>query len=142
MDPPRTSPPTSTERDAVLTANLAFYSAFGLHDFPAMDALWARRAQVLCLHPGWSAIVGRAAVMKSWRTILAKNGEPFHIQCHAEQAFLYGDFAIVLCEEELPGGVLAATNVFVREDAQWRMVHHQASAIIPPYPAVRSDLPL
>jgi ketosteroid isomerase-like protein len=119
-----------TDADAVLAANLDFYRAFGRSDYAEMDAIWARRVSVLCLHPGWTAIEGRDAVMESWRHIL---GDPdFHIMCHDERVHLYGDLAIVLCEEELAGGgLLAATNIFIREDGVWRMVHHQASAIIP-----------
>jgi len=37
-----------------------------------------------------------------------------------------------VCYEVLEGGFLAATNVFVREDGAWRMVHHQAGASPPP----------
>ncbi len=58
---------TLTDSDAVLAANLDFYRAFSLRNFAAMDALWAREAQVLCLHPGWEGVHGRAAVMESWR---------------------------------------------------------------------------
>ncbi len=120
-----------TDADAVLAANLEFYRAFGQGDYAGMDAIWARRARVLCLHPGWSAIEGRDAVMDSWRHVL---GDPdFRILCHDERVHLYGDIAIVLCEEELSGGILAATNIFIREDGAWRMIHHQASAIIPTY---------
>ncbi len=122
-----------TDSDAVLAANLDFYRAFSLRNFAAMDALWAREAQVLCLHPGWEGVHGRAAVMESWRLILTDDGERFPIQCHDERVFLYGNVAIVLCEEQLPGGTLAATNIFVREEGRWRMIHHQASAIIPQY---------
>lgn len=127
--PPRRAP--IVDADAVLAANLEFYRAFGCGDYVGMDALWARRAAVLCLHPGWAAIEGREAVMDSWRRVL---GDPdFRIMCHDERAHVYGDVAIVLCEEELAGGLLAATNVFIREDGTWRMIHHQASAIIPSY---------
>ncbi|MGH6969203.1 MAG: nuclear transport factor 2 family protein [Stellaceae bacterium] len=120
-----------TDADAVLAANLEFYRAFGCGDYTGMEAVWARRATVLCLHPGWAAVEGREAVMESWRHVL---GDPdFRILCHDERAHLYGELAIVLCEEELSGGLLAATNVFIREDSTWRMIHHQASAIIPTY---------
>ena len=44
-----------------------------------------------------------------------------------------GDVAIVVCEEELRDGSLAATNLFVREEGNWRMMHHQASPIIARY---------
>jgi hypothetical protein len=41
-----------TDADAVPAANLDFYRAFGRDDCAEMDAIWARRASVLCLHPG------------------------------------------------------------------------------------------
>lgn len=125
-----------SDADAVLAANLRFYGAFVDGDYAGMDAIWARRVAVACLHPGWAAIEGRDAVMESWRHVL---GDPeFRIRCIDERVHLYGDVAIVLCEEELAGGLLAATNVFIREDGAWRMIHHQASAIIPTY---RTDKP-
>jgi argininosuccinate lyase len=36
----------------------------------------------------------------------------------------------VLCEEELAGGTLAASNFFVREDGVWRIAHHQAGQVV------------
>jgi len=44
--------------------------------------------------------------------------------------FLYGDVALVLCEEELDGGTLAASNLFIREDSEWRIAHHHAGQIV------------
>jgi ketosteroid isomerase-like protein len=117
------------EKDAVLAANLAFYQAFTSQDVPAMEALWARRAPVSCTHPGWVALTGRGAVLESWRSIL-QNPEAPHVMCHDDTAFLHGDVAIVLCEEELADGHLSATNIFVKEDGEWRLVHHQASPLL------------
>jgi len=118
-----------TDSDAVLAANLEFYRAFTTRDLKAMDRLWARKAEVICIHPGWTPLSGRSAVMHSWHDILA-NPEAPHVMCHDDRAFLYGDLAIVICEEELSGGNLAATNIFIRESGAWRMVHHQASPIV------------
>lgn len=118
-----------TESDAVLAANLEFYRAFTMRDFEAMDRLWARKATVLCTHPGWIPIAGRSAVMASWHGILANPEAPL-VMCHEDAAYLYGDIAVVLCEEELSGGHLAATNVFVKEDGEWRLVHHHSSPIL------------
>jgi ketosteroid isomerase-like protein len=118
-----------TDQDAVLAANLEFYRAFATRDLRAMDALWARRTPVACLHPGWTALKDREAVMESWAGILANPGAP-RIACFDEEAFVYGDMALVLCEEELDGGTLAASNFFVREDGVWRIAHHQAGQIV------------
>jgi ketosteroid isomerase-like protein len=117
------------DRDAVLAANLEFYRAFTTRDADAMDALWARRAPVACVHPGWPPLADRTAVMESWVGILA-NPESPRIACYDEQVFLYGDTALVVCEEELAGGTLIASNWFVREDGAWRMAHHQAGQLV------------
>jgi len=121
--------PRLSDSDAVLSANLEFYRAFTSRDAAAMDRIWARHAPVVCVHPGWTPVAGRAEVLQSWRNILA-NPEAPHVMCHDDQAFLYGEVATVLCEEELDTGHLVATNMFVREDGVWRMVHHQASPIV------------
>ncbi len=121
--------PPLTDTDAILSANLEFYRAFTNRDTRAMEALWATEAPVVCVHPGWTVVAGRAAVLQSWRNILA-NPEAPHVMCHDDRVFLYGNVATVLCEEELDTGHLVATNMFVREDGAWRMVHHQASPIV------------
>ena len=118
-----------TDQDAVLTANLEFYRAFAARDLTAMDALWARRAPVACLHPGWTALKDRDAIIESWAGILSNPDAP-RIACYDAQVFLYGDVALVLCEEELEGGTLAASNFFAREDGVWRIVHHQAGQLV------------
>jgi SnoaL-like domain len=118
-----------TDQDAVLAANLEFYRAFGARDLAAMDALWARRAPVACLHPGWTALAERAAIMDSWAAILSNPDAP-RIACFDERVLLYGNAALVLCEEVLAGGTLAASNLFVREEGLWRIAHHHAGQIV------------
>ena len=118
-----------TASNAVLVVNLEFYRAFTARDLAAMDALWARRAPVACIHPGWPALCERDMVMESWQGILA-NPEAPRIACYDEQVLLFGDTALVICEEELDGGTLIASNLFVREDALWRIAHHQAGQLV------------
>ncbi|HEV2098892.1 MAG TPA: nuclear transport factor 2 family protein [Stellaceae bacterium] len=118
-----------TDHDSVLAANLEFYRAFTARDVAGMDALWARRVPVACLHPGWAALTDRQEIMSSWTGILTSPGAP-RIACYDERVMLYGDTALVLCEEELDGGTLAASNFFVREDGGWRIAHHHAGQIV------------
>lgn len=118
-----------TDSDAVLAANLEFYRAFGARDLVAMDALWARQRPVVCIHPGWPPLAERDAIMESWRGILSNPGSP-RIACYDERVFLYGDTALVVCEEELEGGTLVASNLFVREAESWRIAHHQAGQLM------------
>jgi ketosteroid isomerase-like protein len=94
-----------------------------------MDALWARRAPVACLHPGWTVLTDREAIISSWTAILTSPDAP-RIACYDERVMVYGDTALVLCEEELSGGTLAASNLFVREDGGWRIAHHHAGQIV------------
>lgn len=117
------------DKDAVLAVNLEFYRAFGARDLAAMDALWVRRAAVACVHPGWTALFDRAAILRSWEGIFDNPHAP-SIACFNERVLLYGDVALVLCEEELEGGTLAASNLFIREEGSWRIAHHHAGQIL------------
>jgi len=118
-----------TDQDAVLAANLEFYRAFATRDLPAMEALWTREVPVACIHPGWTALRDRETIIESWESILSNPDAP-RVACFDEQVFLYGEVALVLCEEELEGGTLAASNFFVREDGIWRIAHHHAGQIV------------
>jgi len=120
-----------SDQQAVLFANEAFYRAFADGDVAAMDAVWARAVPVVCIHPGWELISGRDEVMKSWRAILESANRP-KIRIHGARAFVRGDMAFVVCYEALDQGFLVATNVFMREDGGWLMVHHQAGPTAPP----------
>ncbi len=119
---------TANAEDDILAANQAFYAAFNARDADAMDDLWARRAAVACVHPGWNVLSGRDAVVESWRAILANPGQP-RIQSGGERVYLLGDVAYVICRELVSGAPLAATNVFVREDGGWRIAHHHSSPV-------------
>ena len=120
----------SVEEVEVLAQNRAFYAAFRQRDLDSMDELWATRVKVACVHPGWQPIRGREQVMASWRAILGQSSVP-QIRCEDASAHVLGDTAFVLCEEVLGEGRLAATNVFVREEDDWRLVHHQAGPMAP-----------
>ena len=54
---------SARDEQEVLFANEAFYRAFGDRDRHAMDEMWARENPVACVHPGWGALIGRAAVL-------------------------------------------------------------------------------
>ena len=115
----------------VLFANEAFYAAFAGRDFAAMDTLWSRGFAITCIHPGGLPLSGRDAVMESWKAILTAPDSPA-IVCWNASAYVLYDAAYVLCNEQLQRGFLVATNVFIRENGGWRMVHHRAGACPPP----------
>lgn len=120
----------------VLAANASFYEAFAAGDLGAMEELWAKRAPVVCIHPGWQPLHGRDSVIASWRAILTGPGAPAITAAEAV-AHVLSETAFVVCLENLPGALLVATNVFVLEDAEWKLVHHHASAA--GLPAVDDD---
>lgn len=114
-----------SDRDAVLFANEAFYAAFNNRDFKAMEQLWAQESPVSCIHPGGGAIFDREAVMASWQSILSYDSQA-PIQYIGPHVRMYGEYAAVVCFEVIGGNNLIATNVFVREDRAWKLVHHQS----------------
>ena len=112
---------------AVLDANQAFYRAMRKGDLDAMDALWARARTVSCTHPNGPVLLGRVAVMESWRLILGHL--PPDIHATDAQAIITGRSAMVLCTESIGAARLMASNAWVREDGAWRMLNHQAAHI-------------
>jgi hypothetical protein len=118
-----------TDVDAALSQNLEFYRAIGARDLAAMEHLWARGAPVHCIHPGWPVIHGRSLVLQSWRAILT-GPHPPQILCYDEAATIQNGLALVICEEEIDGRSLAASNLFTLENGLWRLVHHQATPIM------------
>ncbi len=112
---------------AILAANAAYYGAFAAADIAAMSRVWADD-NVSCIHPGWPALVGRPAILDSYREIL-RNPDQERIDPRNEMVLASGDEARVICVEFVAGAALAATNMFKRIDGEWRMIHHQASPI-------------
>jgi ketosteroid isomerase-like protein len=117
-----------SDTEAILAMNEEFYSSFNRKDGDAMDAVWAQRDDVSCIHPGWNVLRGREPVVDSWRAILGNPNQPRIVIGGAEVTML-GDAAVVVCRELVAGSPLAATNVFVREDGAWKLMHHQSGPV-------------
>jgi len=107
-------------------ANEAFYLAFEGMDYEAMAHLWSDEREVICLHPGWPALIGREAVLESWRSILGNPQQGQVSFYNAEVNLLSDDTAAVVCYELAGSNVMVATNIFARENERLRMVFHQA----------------
>ncbi len=116
-----------SDEAAILAANAAYYRAFATADFAAMSRIWADD-NVSCIHPGWPALIGRQAIVESYRQIFS-NPNQERIEPRNETVMVAGDEARVLCVEFVAGAALAVTNLFQRVDGAWRMTHHQASPI-------------
>lgn len=117
--------------DELELANTRFYDAFAQQDLGAMDSVWAREADVVCIHPGWPALDERGAVMASWRAILGDlpGGDAPQVACADPKTSVRGEMGFVVCTELVGDHKLLATNIFVREGGQWRMVHHHAAPV-------------
>jgi ketosteroid isomerase-like protein len=116
-----------SEEAAILAANAAYYHAFTSADFAAMSRIWADDG-VSCVHPGWPVLLGRQAILESYRQIL-RNPDQERIEPRNETVMAAGDEARVFCVEFVGGAALATTNMFRRVNGEWRMTHHQASPI-------------
>lgn len=110
----------------------AFYRAFRERDLAAMERLWAEELPVACMHPGLGVVRGRAAVLRSWRGILAHPKAPV-LHCQDVTVSLLGTSAYVTCLagrlDEPPR--LVTTNVFTMEKGRWRLVLHHCAPLSP-----------
>ena len=114
-----------SETAKLLFANDAFYIAFNSRDAKAMDEIWARKTPVTCIHPGWQALTSRDDVMESWNAILGNPNSP-SIACRGARGSVRDDVGLVICYETIGGAVLVASNIFIREDNTWLLMHHHA----------------
>ena len=124
------------DETAVAAANLGFYRALEARNLRAMESIWLQEESATCVHPGWHRLEGWAEIARSWENIFL-NSRPWTVSCEAIRISVAGDFACVTCvevimpfgaDEEEDAARMQATNIFVRANGQWRMVHHHASA--------------
>jgi len=121
----------------VVEANARFYRAFEALDIAEMDRVWAHGEHVKCVHPGWPLLSGWDAVRESWAAIFENTAE-MRFTLSNVVAAVGGDLAWVTCTENILSDVggrvsvtaILATNLFERDGAGWRLVHHHASHVL------------
>lgn len=111
--------------ETLLFANEFFYRAFAGRNLKGLEEIWADAPTISCTHPGWNPVIGRIAVLESFRAIF-QGPNPPDLRCLAPKTMILGDSAYVLCHEALAGHYLVATNIFVRQGRLWRLYHHHA----------------
>jgi ketosteroid isomerase-like protein len=117
----------------VLAANQEFYEAFETRDLDRMSEIWVHDDRISCVHPGWTALRGWAAVGSSWAALF--NG-PQHLQFIVTEAdvVVVGELAWVNCVENLlaedGSATIAALNLFERGDGGWRMLAHHGCPVM------------
>ena len=126
----------TSDETAVAAANLAFYRALEARNLSAMELVWMHDETASCVHPGWHLLNGWEEVRRSWENIFA-NARPWMVACEAVGIHVLQDVAWVTCVELLTlSGAdpdeeparMQATNIFARQDGEWKLLHHHASA--------------
>ncbi len=112
---------------SLLSANRAYYRAFSDNDLTGMSEIWGED-DISCVHPGWPALIGRDAVLASYRDIL-RNPRQEPIEYRNEKTVLSATEGRVFCVEVVGAVALMATNWFRFVDGAWRLIHHQASPL-------------
>ena len=123
-------------------AETAFYEALERADLELMMAVWSEDEEIVCVHPGGPRLAGQDPVRASWRQILAGGASTrIHV---TQQVAITGTMVAVHSVyenfsrpgESRPMQAVAATNVYLRTAAGWRMVAHHASPAAEPPQAV------
>jgi uncharacterized protein (TIGR02246 family) len=132
----------SADVDAVTAVNDALYEAFENADVDRMAVVWddLDPDAVVCVHPGWPMLRGRAHVLRSWSAVMAGTEyvQFFLTDVHVS---VEGDTAVVTCTENILTSVeemglrrgnaaVAATNVFRRRGDGWRLQVHHGSPVL------------
>ncbi|WP_377269979.1 nuclear transport factor 2 family protein [Peterkaempfera sp. SMS 1(5)a] len=152
MTPPGggTAGRAAADREAVLAVNTALYESLERGDADALTDVWLSGADaddtggVVCVHPGWPMLRGRATVLRSYMLIMA-NTDYIQFFLTDVEVELSGDVALVTCtenilssgeaEEEgelapLVGGKVVASNLFRRTADGWRLWSHHGSPVL------------
>jgi ketosteroid isomerase-like protein len=129
-----------TVAEDVEAANLAMYTAFESADVDAMARVWddVDPGAVVCVHPGWPMLRGRAHVLRSWSAVMAGT-EYIQFFLTDVRIAVHGDTAVVTCTENVltevsesaqSGSAVVATNVLVRRADGWRVQVHHGSPVL------------
>jgi uncharacterized protein (TIGR02246 family) len=125
-----------SDEAAVAAANAEFYAAFEACDLARMRNVWVDDDTASCVHPGWRMLRGTSRIMRSWAVIFA-NTPYIQFFLTDDDVTVHGEVAVVRCVENILTSVgdtsgdasVAATNVFVRRDGDWRLWLHHGSPV-------------
>ena len=127
----------SSDTEAVLAANEAFYRAFSNRDISAMNLLWWQGTTSLCVHPGGRVLRGWEAIQASWESIF-RHTDSLEIDIDTIKIEIDQALAYVVVQETVlqssRGRKLkaqsVATNLFQKMAQKWYLVHHHGSPIV------------
>jgi ketosteroid isomerase-like protein len=135
------SPRLMTDEEEVLTANRMFYAALHSLNLPMMSQVWLHEDWVKCLHPGWDLLMGWEEVRGSWEEIF-RSTEQMMVSISRPLLHVAGDVAWISCLEnvttanqnESSSALVEATNIFLRKQGRWLLVHHHSTPLAEPPP--------
>jgi uncharacterized protein (TIGR02246 family) len=123
----------------VEAANSAMYQALESADVDRMADVWDDEEPdaLVCVHPGWPMLRGRAQVLRSFAAIMA-NTPYIQFFLTDVDVRVAGDTAVVTCTENIltevtqdaSSGQVVATNVFRRRPSGWRLQVHHGSPVM------------
>jgi ketosteroid isomerase-like protein len=127
---------SGADHTAVREANGRFYQALERLDLHAMERVWLTEDWVKCIHPGWEMITGWPDIRRSWAVIF-ENTRALRIILTEVSVEVIGDVAWLTCVENITAyhdegmmlGLAQATNIFLRRNGGWFLVHHHASLL-------------
>jgi ketosteroid isomerase-like protein len=136
-----TSPRLQTDEEEVLTANRTFYAALHSLDMLLMAQVWLHTDWVKCLLPGWDLLVGWEEVRRSWEEIF-RSTEQMMVSISRPLVHVAGNVAWVSCLEnvtsayqnDFSSALVEATNIFLRHEGRWFIVHHHTTPLAEPPP--------
>jgi ketosteroid isomerase-like protein len=130
-----------TDEEEVLAANRAFYAALHNLDMPLMAQAWLHTDWVKCMHPGWDLLVGWDEIQASWDNIF-RSTDRMMVSISRPLVHVAGDVAWVSCLEhvtaaqqnDLSTALVEATNIFLRREGRWLLVHRHTTPLVSPSP--------
>lgn len=130
-----------SDEEAVLAANRTFYAALHALDLSLMTEVWLHADWVKCLHPGWDLLMGWDEVQGSWQEIF-RSTEQMMVSVTRPLIQVVGNVAWISClenvttayENDFTSALVEATNIFLRHDGRWLLVHHHTTPLAEPPP--------
>ena len=98
--------------EEIKAANQRFYDAFSDLDIAGMDRVWDNSERAMCVHPGWSPLVGWESVRMSWERIF-QNTALMQFQVRYLNVVVQGEFGFVTCVEGITSVVQAPQQTSV-----------------------------
>ena len=127
----------SSDREAVLATNQAFYDAFERRDIVSMNRLWWQGSTSLCVHPGGRVLIGWDIIQASWSSIFDNTDlleiDVEIIKVEVDQALAYLVVRETVLQSSRGRKVKAqstATNIFQKMAQKWYLVHHHGSPVM------------